>query len=181
MIKTRSVANGLLTWAALAALGCGDDGSTSKSMDSAQRQTPPMGAAKLAAWLTSRAYQDWQCEEEPHAQRSPSPHSVNRICTNGLISDDATGSADWPEGAAAVKEIYAALGDAEPIGYAVYLKTAPDSAQGDNWYWYERVGDGKAVDGLGLPGCVGCHAAAGADAEHTPSPGGRDMVYTPLP
>jgi hypothetical protein len=28
--------------------------------------------------------------------------------------------------------------------------------------------------------CVGCHAAAGKDTTHTPSPGGHDEVYTPV-
>jgi cytochrome c553 len=77
----------------------------------------------------------------------------------------------------------------------VYLKTEADSAQGANWYWYERVplssaaphdAAGVVADGLGSSGpaqtiCVACHAAAGTDAAHTPSPGGRDEVYTPVP
>jgi len=28
--------------------------------------------------------------------------------------------------------------------------------------------------------CVGCHGAAGSNAAHTPSAGGRDQVYTPV-
>ena len=75
---------------------------------------------------------------------------------------------------------------------AVYLKAKADSAGGANWYWYERVpldsgvphdGSGVVADGMGSSGtamsiCVGCHAAAGSDTAHTPSPGGRDLVYT---
>ncbi|HEU4536355.1 MAG TPA: hypothetical protein VFS00_19660, partial [Polyangiaceae bacterium] len=59
---------------------------------------------------------------------------------------------------------------------------------GANWYWYERLPEpqGVVADGLGNAGgakdiCVSCHVAAGADAEHTPTPGGRDQVYTPVP
>ena len=28
--------------------------------------------------------------------------------------------------------------------------------------------------------CVGCHGPAGSDAAHTPTAGGRDLVYTPV-
>jgi hypothetical protein len=39
----------------------------------------------------------------------------------------------WPDGAAEVKEIYMAMGDATPTGgYAVSLKIAADSAGGAN-------------------------------------------------
>jgi hypothetical protein len=91
--------------------------------------------------------------------------------------------------------MYASATDTVPIGYAVYLKTEADSAGGANWYWYERLppnsgvpqdANGVVADGLGSDGaaktiCVGCHAAAGSDAKHTPSPEGRDEVYTPVP
>jgi hypothetical protein len=181
MITTGSIVNYLLAGAVLGALGCSDDDSMSTSGDEVKTQAPPMGAAALEAWLADGAYKEWQCEEAPHAARSPSPHGVNRICSNALISEGAAGDGDWPKGAAAVKEIYAAIGDDEPIGYAVYLKTASDSEGGANWYWYERIGDTTPADGLGAQLCVSCHAAAGAAAAHTPSPGGRDQVYTPVP
>jgi mono/diheme cytochrome c family protein len=80
------------------------------------------------------------------------------------------------------------------VGYAVYVKTKADSAGGANWYWYETVpldsaaphdATGLVADGLGDGGpakdiCVSCHGAAGSDAPHTPSVGGRDQVYTPV-
>ena len=109
---------------------------------------------------------------------------------------NATGTGEWPQGAAAVKELYANATDTTPVGYAVYLKTQTSSAAGASWYWYERVplssaaphdANGVVADGLGSAGgpamqiCVGCHSAAGSDAAHTPSPGGRDEVYTPGP
>jgi Cytochrome P460 len=168
---------------------CGDDDSADKgaaSDEARAEQTPPMGAAAVEAWLKKGSYRDWQCESEPHAFRAPSPHGFNRICSNDLISDNTKSSADWPKGAAAVKELYAAADDQEPVGYAVYLKTAADSAGGANWYWYERVPSiGVVADGMGDDGpaksiCVGCHAAAGSDAAHTPSRYGRDQVYTPV-
>lgn len=180
--------------------GCSDDSSDAKDdkeqggSPASVDQTPPMGADAVEAWLAKGDYLKWHCESEPHMFRAPSPHGFNRICSNDLIADNAKGSGDWPKGAAAVKELYAAADDAEPVGYAVYLKIADDSAGGANWYWYERVpldhpaphdAEGVVADGMGDDGpakkiCVGCHVAAGADPAHTPSVGGRDQVYTPV-
>ncbi len=171
------------------------DGATIATGDS---QTPPMGAQLLEAWLAQGAYKQWHCEAAVHASRSPSVHNFNRICSNDAIFGSATGTGDFPAGAAAVKELYESASGAAPVGYAVYLKTKADSAGGANWYWYERVpltgsqsgaphdmATGVVADGLGASGtpltiCVGCHGAAGSDAAHTPSPGGRDQVYTPV-
>jgi hypothetical protein len=191
-------------WGAAALVGlamsaaCGDDDSSDKVSANDQVkgvQMPPMGATAVEAWLKKGSYRAWHCEKKAHEFRAPSPHGFNRICSNDLIADDAKGSGDWPEGAAAVKELYAAADDKDPVGYAVYLKTKDDSADGANWYWYERVPldhpaphdkDGVVADGMGDSGpaktiCVGCHVAAGSDAAHTPSAGGRDQVYTPVP
>lgn len=157
-------------------------------------QTPPQGATAVEAWLAAGSYKNWQCEPDVHESRSPSPHGYNRICSNDVISANAAGEDEWPSGAAAVKELYATADAKEPVGFAVYLKTAADSGGGDNWYWYERVpldsaaphdAEGVVADGLGDQGpekaiCVSCHVAAGSDAAHTPSPGGRDQVYTPV-
>ena len=161
----------------------------------ASADLPPTGAAAVEAWLQTGEYKKWHCEGAVHAARSPSPHGFNRICSNSVVSAHAAETGAWPQGAAAVKELYAAATDAAPVGYAVYVKTAADSAAGANWYWYERVpldhpaphdAAGVVADGPGSSGpaqqiCVGCHGAAGADAAHTPSLGGRDQVYTPVP
>lgn len=195
-MKTTSWGASALLCLALSA-ACGDDNSGDKGAvndEAKAEQTPPMGAAAVEAWLKKGSYRDWQCESAPHEFRAPSPHGFNRICSNDLISDNTKGGADWPKGAAAVKELYAAADDEKPVGYAVYLKADADSAGGANWYWYERVPldhpaphdkDGVVADGMGDDGpaktiCVGCHAAAGSDAAHTPSGGGRDQVYTPV-
>jgi hypothetical protein len=153
-------------------------------------QTPPMGAAAVTAWLATGVYKSWHCEAAPHLARSPSPHGYDRICSNDVIADNATGTGPWPEGAAAVKELYTTttgpLDAGTPGGYAVYLKTEADSGMGANWYFYGAlVAGGAAVDGLGsttpvMEECGSCHVAAGMDAAHTPSPGGRDEVYTPV-
>lgn len=158
-------------------------------------QTPPQDAAAVESWLAAGSYKQWACEADIHVARDPSPHGFNRICSNDLIAANASAETDWPKGAAAVKELYAAEDDDVPVGYAVYLKLEADSAGGANWYWYERVpldseaphdAQGVVADGRGESGpaqtiCVGCHAAAGSDAAHTPSLGGRDQVYTPVP
>ena len=88
-----------------------------------------------------------------------------------------------------MKELHPDATSTTPVGYAVYLKTAADSAGGANWYWYERVplsgaaphdANGVVADGMGSAGtsamqiCVGCHGPAGSDAAHTPTAGGRD-------
>lgn len=162
------------------------------SSDNAAADTPPMGATAVESWLAAGSYKHWTCEPQSHDARSPSPHGFNRICSNSLISAKATGTDAWPEGAAAVKELLADGTSTTPVGYAVYLKTKADSAGGANWYWYERVpldsgaphdANGVVADGMGSSGtamsiCVGCHGAAGSDTAHTPSPGGRDLVYT---
>jgi hypothetical protein len=171
----------------------GSGGSGGGGMGDAQ--TPPQGVDAIKAWLATGSYKSWACEGERHEFRPPSPHGFNRICSNDVLSAAASGTDDWPVGSAGVKELYANETDAAPVGYAVYLKTKADSAGGANWYWYEDVpldspvphdARGVVADGFGDAGpaktiCVGCHAAAGADDEHTPSPGGRDQVYTPVP
>lgn len=179
----RSVAMVLWTCAATMWGACGTD---EESV-----QTPPQGTQALEAWLKSGDYKQWHCEDAVHASRSPSPHGFNRICSNDKLAAAATDTSDWPKGSAAVKELYVDVDDDEPAGYSVYLKAADDSAGGANWYWYERLpSDGTAsrvvADGLGDSGgaksiCVSCHAAAGVDAAHTPTAGGRDQVYTPVP
>jgi hypothetical protein len=155
------------------------------SMSNLDDQTPPQGRTAVESWLSGGMYKAWASEPAVHEARSPSPHGFNRIFSNDAIADNATGTGPWPKGAAAVKEIYASAAATAPIGYAVYLKLADDTANGTNWYWYERTPDGVVADGTGASGpakdiCVGCHAGAGSDVAHTPTSGGRDQVYTPV-
>jgi hypothetical protein len=172
-------------------------GCSSNSIDASVSdvQTPPTsGRVDIESWLRDASYKTWTCEPAIHAARAPSPHGFNRICSNDVILAAARGTGAWPKGAAAVKEIYTGLGATTPVGFAVYLKTAGDSASGAAWYWYERVpansdaphdangvvADGKGGGGTALSICVSCHNAAGSDAAHSPSAGGRDQVYTPV-
>jgi hypothetical protein len=115
---------------------CSDSSSGGPMTDT---ETPPMGAAAVEAWLAAGSYKNWKSEPAVHEARSPSPHGFNRIYSNKLISQNASGTSNWPKGAAAVKELYAAATSTSPAGYAVYLKTGTESNAGANWYWYERV------------------------------------------
>jgi hypothetical protein len=160
-------------------------------------QTPPQGKTAITQWLAQGYYKSWKCEPAVHAQRSPSPHGFDKVCSNDVISG-FSGTGPWPVGAAAVKELYGTLTDTTPNGYAVYLKTADDTTAGGSvWYWYEIVppstpqsvaphdATGLVADGMGGSGppmtiCVSCHGAAGMDPAHTPTPGGHDQVYTPV-
>ncbi len=163
---------------------CGSDNNNNNN--TGDDQTPPSGRVAIESWVSDGAYKSWASESAVHASRAPSPHGFNRIFSNDLIAANATGSGAWPKGAASVKELYADMSSPTPIGVAVYLKLDSDSAGGDNWYWYERIESDVIADGNGDSGpakeiCVGCHVGAGIDAEHTPTPGGRDQVYTPVP
>ncbi|MFO0727970.1 MAG: hypothetical protein U1E65_29590 [Myxococcota bacterium] len=152
---------------------------------SAEDQRPPTtGRVDVEAWLSQGLYKNWHCEASAHAQRNPSPHTMNRICSNDLAS--AHGAGTYPVDAAAVKELYDAAGSTI-VGYAVMRKVTT-ATTGDAWYFYERVpmdspaphdSNGVVADGMGNSGtaksiCVGCHAGAGVDAMHS----GHDFFYT---
>jgi hypothetical protein len=189
-LRSLTCATGCVVAMMLSACG-GDD-----AMVPTDDQTPPMGRVAVEAWLADGAatYKTWASEAAIHESRMPSPHGFNRIYSNDIIKNNATGSGAWPKGAAAVKELYASASATTPLGVAVYVKLADDSAGGANWYWYERVpldseaphdANGVVADGMGGSGpakeiCVGCHVGAGVDAAHTPTAGGRDQVYTPV-
>lgn len=146
-------------------VGGGSDAGPS-TLPAAGPQTPPSsGRVDLEAWIAAGHYRAWHCEPEPHASRAPSPHGLDRICSNDALSG-SSGSGPYPVGAAAVKELYGGA-PGTVTGYAVYLKVAEGSG-GASWYWYERIGTRGVADGLGTSGsartiCVGCHASAPRD------------------
>ena len=102
-------------------------------------QIPPTDGASVRAWLQSGSYLTWHCESAVHESRSPSPHGMNRICSNDLASgfNPDAGATERPQGTAAVKELHDATGTTI-IGYAVYLKAEPTSDGGASWYWYDE-------------------------------------------
>jgi hypothetical protein len=156
----------------------------------ANAQTPPQSGPEVEAWLAQGSYKQWHCEAAVHTGRTPSPHGMNRICSNDATSS-FKGAGERPVGSAGVKELYDDTGKTI-VGYATYVKTSAASADGVNWYWYERVPlssmaphdkDGIVANGFGNAGpakgiCVGCHSAAGSDSAHVPRPGSSDEVYT---
>jgi hypothetical protein len=156
-------------------------------------QTPPQGETAVKAWLAAGSYMQWHCQTAAHVARSPSPHGVNRICSNDKLS--AAAGPPFPQGSASVKELWSMADGGVPdggmvggsiIGYAVYLKTSADSAAGANWYWYEDdpafeqpgmvVADGMGGSGPPNTICVACHGKASATDTMHMGPG--DFVYT---
>lgn len=132
--------------------------------------------AEVRAWLATDEYKGgtWKCEEAAHAARSPSPHGMNRICSNAALS--AHGDGEFPVGAAAVKELYDTTGKTV-IGHAVYRKLG--AGAGASFYWWEDNTGSTVANGTGDEGspktvCVSCHSGAGTDPNHS----GHDFVYT---
>jgi len=125
----------------------------------------------LYDWLVAGNYKGWAQESEKHKSAGPHPDTVIAYLNAALNDSLAAGSSSHPEGAAAVKELYDNGGKLS--GWAVSIKTQPDSAAGQGWYWYEILGtsaDSRVVaDGNGVPLCFGCH---------TP---GNDFVLIPHP
>lgn len=145
-------------------------------------QTPPQGtAAQIDTWLEAGSYKGsgWKCEAAAHPARSPSPHGINRICNNTKLTTTAA-PADYPFGAASVKELYGTDGTTI-IGYATGLKLQDGDSNGSKWYWYEVLNDSVVFNGKGAADnsdiCSGCHQGTGSDAGHS----GRDFVYTQVP
>jgi hypothetical protein len=155
--------------------------------DDPAKVPPVTGKTDVRAWLAEGHYKSWTCQAGVVDPIPISPHGKQRICINGILKGHGNTAGEFPVDSAAVKELYDAAG-AEIVGYAVYRHVTP-GAGGETWYWFEEVpddspaphdADGIVADGLGSSGpakdiCVGCHMAAGIDADHP----GHDMVYTP--
>jgi hypothetical protein len=157
---------------ALAVAACEGDGGGGGGKDvvigdiGGGTETPPTEGPALLSWLQAARYEGWSAESAVHD--SQGPHGFVRVFVNPALEDALAGGAALPAGAAAVKELYE--NDASTrVGWAVMVKIQADSADGDGWYWYERIGDRDVVDGVGVTGCTGCHAA------------GRDFFTTPFP
>ena len=191
MLSSRSLATLSVAAFGIGVASCGSSGSgagappTLVEDDAAAQsdpQLPPMGGANVEAWLAKGYFLQWRCETAAHAARPPSPHGVDLVCSNNVISG-AGGAGPFPAGAAAVKQIFDAVGG-KVIGHAVYRKLAADSAGGAGWYWYENdprftpaiLGDGVGGSPGEMGACVGCHRAAGPDFAAT----ARDFVYTQI-
>lgn len=123
---------------------------------------PPSGATELAAWIQAGSWRSWKCEAAPHGPRGNSPHGMNRICQNSIVTAAASGSGDFPVGAAFVKEIYDAMGS--PM--AVFVDTRRSATPGAaGWQFFMRGNDGMTMDNA--PFCATCHQGAPRDFSFT--------------
>jgi hypothetical protein len=132
--------------------------------------TIPTEPAALQQWLAAGNYSAWQSESKTHPSEGPHGGHV-RTFLNPELASSLAAATDHPAGAASVKELY---GDGTTVtGWAVSIKLAPDSADGDNWFWYEvftTSPTGTAdYQGAGLDLCTDCHVA------------GEDYVLIPFP
>jgi hypothetical protein len=141
-----------------------------------EAQLPPVGdVAELETWLAAGYYLNWKCEDEPSVKTDGAAaihvHPKNRICVNDRLASGAGSNGEWPAGVAAVKELYGDTADGGVMTSAVlYSKINSASGEGDGWFWFA----GEGSTGFGIPGCTGCHSAAGSDNDH---PGAGDFVY----
>ena len=130
----------------------------------------PTGPDGMQAWLAARHYQSWPAESAPHPSEGPHGGDVKAFLSPSLAESLAAGT-EHPAGAASVKELYG--GGSTVTGWAVSVKLAADSADGDGWYWYETfttdAGGSADYQGVGLDLCTDCHGA------------GEDYVLIPYP
>ena len=132
---------------------------------------PPTESAALLKWLQGGSYKNWPKESAPHRSMGPHKALVLTYLNPTLDRSLEAKAASHPKGAAAVKELLDEVG--KPAGWAVSVKTVPDSAAGKGWYWYEILGTTASSTVVsqapGQPLCTGCHAR------------GRDFVLIPHP
>ncbi len=126
----------------------------------------PTNSAQLLPWLMASYYTDWSAESDVHA--SSGPHGDVRTFINPELEMSLQAAAgEHPVGSAAVKELYSS---GTLIGWAVMVKTQAQSAGGDGWYWYEKLGNSVEADGNGVGLCTGCHSAGSIDLFRSPYP-----------
>ncbi|MBV7329970.1 hypothetical protein KFU94_17340 [Chloroflexi bacterium TSY] len=125
----------------------------------------PIGAEEILPYLQDGGYAGWTSESEIH--ESVGPHGYVRSFINSILEESIdAGNEEHPIGSAMVKELYGE--DAQTlIGWAAYLKTQSDSANGKGWYWYENIStidnSELVADSNGDALCVSCHALSRID------------------
>ena len=129
----------------------------------------PLSSDKLFDFLQKKKYKDW--EHEATIQESRGPHDDGVTYVNPTLREALQGRLGvMPLGAAAVMEMYE---EGSHYGWAVSIKTQADSADGNNWYWYEVLSTADrsrlAAAGMGVPLCKSCHRL------------GRDFVLVKYP
>jgi hypothetical protein len=138
----------------------------------------PTNKDELFSYLQAGTYKSFAREAEPHTSVGPHPSpaaqpssTVVAFFNGPMDASLKAGNATHPKGAAIVKEFHDS--DGQLSGWAVSVKTAEDSQNGQGWYWYEILSttDGgdpvAAANGVAL--CAGCHAT------------GKDLVLSKYP
>jgi hypothetical protein len=150
--------------------GDADDTANTETTADAQELPPIESVEVLEAWLAGGSYKTWAAESGVHPSTGPHGGNVRTFVNAVALASLAAQNAEHPQDSATVKELYGG-GDenSELIGYAVSLKTAPESQGGDTWYWYERINATTYASDLGVGLCTGCHD------------GGADFILTPYP
>lgn len=126
-------------------------------------QSPvPTTAAALQPWLIGGSYRGWSHESKRHPSSGPHAEEVVTYLSPSLEVSLREHAKAHPRDAAAVKELF--KGGAH-VGWAVSVKTAADSANGKNWYWYEVLSTAPNArapyQGIGVELCRDCHAENG--------------------
>ncbi len=127
----------------------------------------PTGQRALFQFLKSGEYKGFAASEsENHPSRRPHTKfgwPVRVFVNETLDKSMKAGNDVHPRGSASVKEMYDS--DDNLQGWAVMLKTQPDSAGGQGWFWYEVTsttdGSSPVAIGNGIPLCFGCHSLGG--------------------
>ncbi len=143
-------------------------GDTTDDTGATQELPPRDSAEHLEAWLLAGSYKTWAAESGVHPSTGPHGGNVRTFVNAVALASLAAKNPEHPQDAATVKELYGASLD-QVVGYAVTVKTAPDSQGGATWYWYERIDATTYGDDLGVGLCTGCHG------------GGADYILTPFP
>lgn len=145
------------------------DGTEDTGDTGAAQELPPIeSTAVLEAWLAQGSYKTWAAESGVHPSTGPHGGNVRTFVNAVALASLAADNAEHPKDSATVKELYGGGVD-EITGYAVSLKTAPESQGGATWYWYENLNGTIYAEDLGVGLCTGCHS------------GGADFILTPYP
>lgn len=126
----------------------------------------------LFAFLQAGSYSGWAKESQAHISTGPHAPLVLTHVSPKLEASLTAGNTQHPAGSAAVKEFFQS--DMTPSGWAVWVKTAADSADGAALYWYENFSNtdnsSPAANAKGIPLCVNCHKTVSTDFFRSPWP-----------
>lgn len=131
----------------------------------------PANGAELFPWLQAGNYKALIAESAIHASTGPHGGQVLTFVNPILFDALTAGSTNFPEGSASVKELW---GNGTKLnGWAVFVKTQANSANGAGFYWYENYSttdpSSPVADGNGVGLCSGCHST------------GTDYFLSPFP